>query len=211
MEATRIILIRHGETAWNADTRIQGQLDIGLNGRGLQQAERTGAALADEVIDAVVSSDLSRARQTAEPIAARHRLPMALHTGLRERGFGAFEGLTWAEIDTRWPDQALAWRRRVPDFAPEGGESLITFRQRVVAAADALARQHLGRQVVWVAHGGVLDVLYREATRLPLDAPRTWALDNAQINRLLWTPQGFGLVGWGDRRHLEDTLDERST
>jgi probable phosphoglycerate mutase len=134
------------------------------------------------------------------------------HTGLRERSFGVFEGKTFNEIDAAWPDDAQAWRKRVPDWAPEGGESLLTLRERIAQTAQALAERHMGEQIVLVAHGGVLDVLYRIATGQELQAPRTWQLGNASINRLLWTPQGFSLVGWADTRHLDqETRDETHT
>ena len=122
------------------------------------------------------------------------------------------EGKTFTEIDAAWPDDAQAWRKRVPDWAPEGGESLLTLRERIAQTAQALAERHMGEQIVLVAHGGVLDVLYRIATGQELQAPRTWQLGNASINRLLWTPQGFSLVGWADTRHLDqDTRDETHT
>jgi broad specificity phosphatase PhoE len=113
------------------------------------------------------------------------------HTGLRERGFGVFEGKTFTEIDMAWPADALAWRKRVPDWAPGGGESLLQLRERILQTARRWQRQHMGEQIVLVAHGGVLDVLYRIATGQDLQAPRTWQLGNASINRLLWTPEGF--------------------
>ena len=127
MAATRIIAVRHGETAWNVDTRIQGQLDIGLNNRGLWQAQRVGLALADEAIDHIYSSDLSRAHTTAQAIAQHSSPPGArtvrLHTGLRERGFGTFEGQTWAAIAEQWPEESRRWKTRDPHFAPPGGET----------------------------------------------------------------------------------------
>ena len=210
MQVTRIIAIRHGETAWNVDTRIQGQLDITLNMTGLMQAGRVAQALADEDIDAIYASDLLRAWQTANAIAHATDSPLSANTGLRERGFGLFEGKTFAEVEVLWPDQALRWRKRVPDFAPEGGESLLTFRERVLQAVSALAAKNMGEQIVLVSHGGVMDVLYRAATRQDLQAPRTWQLGNAAINRLLWTPEGLSLVGWADESHLDSSLDESS-
>ena len=209
-EPTRIIAIRHGETAWNVDTRIQGHLDIGLNTKGRWQAQQTALALAGESIQALHASDLWRTYDTALAIAAVTGLPVLTDEGLRERGFGHFEGKTFAEIETLWPDQALAWRKRVPDFAPEGGESLLVFRERVLRTVDALAVQYPGQQIVIVSHGGVMDVLYRAATRQELQAPRTWQLGNAAINRLLWTPDGLTLVGWADEQHLDSALDESS-
>ena len=211
MQATRIIAVRHGETAWNVDTRLQGHLDIALNAKGLWQAAQVARALEGETIDAIYASDLLRAWQTASSIAQATEVPLIASQGLRERGFGSFEGKTYAELEAHWPEESLRWRQRVPDWAPPGGESLLALRHRISGTVAALAQQHLGGQVVLVAHGGVMDVLYRLATGQELQAPRTWHLGNAAINRLLWTPEGLTLVGWGDTRHLEDaTLDEGS-
>jgi 2,3-bisphosphoglycerate-dependent phosphoglycerate mutase len=211
MQATRIIAIRHGETAWNVDTRLQGHLDIALNAKGLWQAQQVARALADEPIEAIYSSDLLRAWHTASAIAQIAEAPLVASQDLRERGFGSFEGKTYAEIEAQWPEASLRWRKREPDWAPPGGESLLALRQRISGAVDALAPQHMGGQIVLVAHGGVMDVLYRLATGQELQAPRSWHLGNAAINRLLWTREGITLVGWGDTAHLEDaTLDEGS-
>ena len=202
MEATRLIVLRHGETAWNVDTRIQGQLDIGLNATGVRQAQQLGEALADETVAAIYASDLARARDTALAVARPLGMEVVAEPRLRERAFGQFEGRTFADIEANSPDEARRWRTRDPDFEPQGGESLIVFRRRVTAVASELAARHPGALVVLVAHGGVMDVLYRAATGQELQAPRTWHLGNAAINRLLWTPQGFSLVGWGDIAHL---------
>ncbi|RZU00526.1 histidine phosphatase family protein [Rivibacter subsaxonicus] len=202
-QPVRVLAIRHGETAWNVDTRIQGQLDIGLNDTGRWQATRLAEALADEGIDAIYSSDLSRALDTARSVAGRIELPVQTDTGLRERHFGSFEGQTWAEIEQRHPAESLRWRKREPGFGPPGGETLQGFYERVVETASRLVAGHRGKTVALVAHGGVLDCLYRAATRIELDAPRTWQLRNAGINRLLHTQAGFMLVGWGDTAHLE--------
>jgi probable phosphoglycerate mutase len=201
-QATRILAIRHGQTAWNADSRIQGHTDIALDDTGLWQAERLAQALADEELEMLYSSDLARARQTAAPLAARKGLALRTDTGLRERGFGEFEGLSFAQIEQRWPEQAVAWRRRDPEFGARGGEVLRDFRDRAVATVDRLAMAHRGQCIVLVTHGGVLDLLYREATRLALDAPRSWQVANAGINRLLHSGAGLVLVGWADVGHL---------
>jgi len=215
MGATRIIAVRHGETAWNVDTRIQGQLDIDLNDRGRWQAQRVAQALADEPIHRVYSSDLSRAHATARAIAQHASEPTArevqLHTGLRERGFGTFEGQTWADIETQWPEESRRWRQRDPHFAPEGGESLTALRERIQATTHRLAARHSGELIVLVAHGGVLDALYRLATGQELQAPRTWQLANAAINRLLWTPDGLTLVGWADTLHLDTAARDETS
>lgn len=213
MQVTRILAVRHGETAWNRDTRIQGHTDIALNERGRWQAEQLAQCLRDEPIAAIYASDLGRAFDTAQAVARVKGLHVVPHKGLRERHFGRFEGQTWAELESRWPTEALAWRKRMPDFAPAGGESLEQFQLRVIPTVLDLASRHPGEQVLMVAHGGVLDILYRAATRLALTAPRSWELPNAAVNRLLWSPEGLTLVGWADTAHLqtEATLDERST
>ena len=210
MEATRIIAVRHGETAWNVDTRIQGQLDIGLNERGHWQARRVGLALAGEPVAAVYTSDLLRARHTAEAIGSAAGLPVVPEPGLRERRFGLFEGKTFREVEQGWPEHALHWRRRVPDWTPpEGGESLLVLRERVQATVNRLAALHPGELIVMVAHGGVLDTLYRVATGQAVDSPRTWTLLNGAINRLLWSSGGLTVVGWSDTLHLDnDAIDE---
>jgi len=212
--STRILAIRHGETAWNVDTRIQGHLDIPLNDTGRWQAQRLARALAArDAIHAVYSSDLQRARETAQAIAVATGTPLRTHAGLRERGFGLFEGKTYAEIEQTWPEESEHWRRRTPDWQPpQGGESLLQVRARILQTLQELAAPHAGQQIVLVAHGGVMDQLYRLATGQDLQAPRTWQLGNTAVNRLLWTPEGLSLVGWADTSHLEDdTLDEFST
>ncbi len=223
MDATRLIAVRHGETAWNVDSRIQGSLDIALNDTGRWQAHRLALALAGEQIDALYASDLWRAYDTALSISRTTGLPVTTNEGLRERRFGEFEGKTFTEVEAHWPDKALKWRKRIPDFVPEGGESLLQFRERILTTVSALAVQNIGNQIVIASHGGTMDVLYRAATGQDLQAPRTWQLGNANINRLLWTPGcedpngpehnphgHFTLVGWADSLHLDENtaLDE---
>jgi probable phosphoglycerate mutase len=211
-QATRILAIRHGETLWNVDSRIQGHLDISLNDTGRWQAERLGLALKDEPIAAIYASDLSRAHDTALAVSRHTGVPVQVEPGLRERSFGEFEGRTFAEIETELPALAQRWRPRDPAFTPAGGESLLMLVARVLCVAARLAAQHPGEQIALFAHGGVMDILYRAATRLDLQAPRTWALGNTAVNRLLWSPEGFSLVGWADVQHLSDgSLDESST
>lgn len=202
-QPTRVIAVRHGETAWNVDTRIQGQLDIGLNAKGRWQAGRVAEALAGEGLDVIYASDLARAHDTALAIGRATGLAVRADRSLRERAFGIFEGRTWAEIETHFPEHSARWRAREPGYGPEGGETLRGFYERVVAAAGALAARHAGQTIALVAHGGVMDCLYRAAARVALDAPRSWQLGNAAINRLLHTGAGFTLVGWSDTSHLD--------
>jgi probable phosphoglycerate mutase len=208
---TTVLAVRHGETAWNRESRIQGHLDIPLSPLGLAQAQRLAQALAGEPLDAIYASDLVRARQTAAAVAERVGLPVQEDAGLRERGFGCFEGLSWSEIESRWPEQAQRWKRRDPDFGAEGGERLRDFYARAVGAVERLAQAHPGQTLLVVAHGGVMDCLYRAGRRLALEAPRSWTLGNASINRLLYTPAGLSVVGWNDDLHLDGlSLDEHA-
>jgi probable phosphoglycerate mutase len=205
---TRIVAVRHGQTAWNVDTRIQGQLDIGLNDTGREQARRLARALEGVDLDAVYSSDLLRAADTARALAGRLGLPLKTDPALRERAFGVFEGLTWAEVERDHAEASLRWRRRDPAFGPPGGETLHNFVERAVGAIAAIAVRHRGQHIAIVSHGGVLDALYRAASHIPIDAPRTWQLPNASINRVLHGDEGFTLVGWNDAMHLEGDASE---
>lgn len=204
IEPTRVLALRHGETAWNADFRLQGQLDVPLNNRGHWQAGRLAAALQDQDVSAVYASDLTRALQTAQALALCVNLPVRSEPGLRERGFGCFEGQSYGDIHRRWPAQALRWRQRDPAFEPAGGESLVAFNERSLETASRLAARHPGELIALVSHGGVLDCLYRAGTGIGLSAPRTWRLGNAVINRLLYNPGGFAVVGWNDDAHLDE-------
>lgn len=209
--ATRVLAVRHGETAWNVETRIQGQLNICLNDKGRWQAERVAQALAEEELHAVYASDLVRAYDTAVVIGrAAGGLRVQREFGLRERSFGVFEGRTWAEIERDFPDHSARWRAREPEYGPDGGETLARFYNRVVSSAGEIAARHPGQTIVLVAHGGVLDCLYRAASHISLNAPRTWELPNTGINRLLYTGSGFTLVGWADVQHLDDDARDES-
>lgn len=201
--ATRVTLVRHGRTAWNAALRIQGHIDIELDEVGLWQAQRVAQALAHEDIRVIYASDLARAFHTARPLADALGVALRSDAGLRERHFGAFEGLTYPEIDAQAPEDVQRWHRRDPDFAPQGGESPRVFQARAVAAVTRLARQHPGEHLAIVSHGGVLDAMYRAGSRVDIDAPRSWHIGNASIHRMLFTPEGWTVVGWNDEFHLE--------
>lgn len=210
-QLTRVVAIRHGETVWNAEMRMQGQLDTALSERGRWQARRMAEALAGDGIEAIFASDLVRAFDTARALADVTGLSITTDRGLRERSFGIFQGYTYAEIDARWPAQSARWRRHDPDFGPDEGETLRDFSARAVAACTRISANQAGRAIAIVTHGGVLDCLYRAASGIALGAPRSWELGNASVNRLLYTPRGFTLVGWSDTAHLDGlTLDDGS-
>ena len=207
-QATLLLLIRHGETEWNRSARIQGHTDVALNARGQAQAEAVAEALGDTEIHAVYASDLLRARGTAMPIAGRRGLALRTDAGLRERAFGAFEGQTFAQLQESYPQECERWRRRDPGFAAPGGESLEAFYRRATSTVLRIAAAHPGQTLAIVTHGGALDCLHRCATGQSLDAPRTWELRNAAINRVLVAEGRMILVCWNDSGHLDSVLDE---
>jgi len=213
--ATTILLIRHGETAWNAEKRLQGHLDIALNAEGERQAAALGAALAGEAIDLVVSSDLGRARQTAEAIIRARNADAAapvlqLDPQLRERCYGGFEGLLYSEIAARFPLEFAAWQaRNVNAELPPGRNQGETFRQffdRVTGALLHHAARHQGQTLALVAHGGVLECAYRAALGLPLETPRDFKVHNASINRFTVDEGRLQLVSWGEIGHLRQAV-----
>jgi probable phosphoglycerate mutase len=210
---TDVLLIRHGETAWNRVRRMQGHIDIALNDEGRRQARSLARSLQAEPPAAIYASDLQRARDTAQAVADVHRLSVQIDPALRERCYGAFEGMMYDEISERYPEAFVRWQSRdLHARFPAGereAETLEEFHQRSVAVVTRLSQQHAGQRIVIVTHGGVLDCLYRAAHNLPLTSPRDFAILNAAINRLQWDGKTFSVLQWADATHLEtDGLDE---
>ena len=204
---TQFFILRHGETLWNREHRIQGQGNSELSGVGLRQAAAAARYLAAARCTRLVSSDLGRAVQTALPIAAATGLRIETDAALRERAFGIFEGLTPDQVRERYPDDHASWQLRKPDYGIPGGESLVQLRDRVRGALDALARTSPGKVII-VTHGGVLDAFYRIAVNAPLDAPRTWQLLNASVNQIKVDEGKWELGAWGDITHLPAAEDD---
>jgi probable phosphoglycerate mutase len=208
--STRFCFVRHGETAWNALRRIQGHLDLPLNANGIAQARALANSLLGETFGALYSSDLERARHTAEAVAHVLHLPVRVLPALRERNFGVFQGLTFEECTRRYPAEHARLRARDPDFAIPGGESLGQFSRRVLDSVAELALRHPGAQVLVATHGGVLDMLYRRATGRGLEAPRECEIPNAALNWIEVDAEDWSLLAWADRSHLVAALDELS-
>ena len=214
-----LILIRHGETAWNAERRLQGHLDVALNTTGLQQAQALAAALKSEKLDVIVCSDLQRAQQTAAAIAQHQGIDCAVQAIWRERNFGGFEGHLIADLEGLFPKEYAAWRAlEIDNQFPANaqgeftGESIRQFHTRIENALIALGKNHQNQKVAVVAHGGVLECAYRIAQQLPLNATREVAMLNASINRFeLHFENGvmnLKLIEWGTVAHLNAALDE---
>ena len=157
---TKVFLVRHGATEWNIDKRAQGQADIALTDLGRQQAEEAAGLLAVVDVEAVYSSDLSRARDTAAVIARRHGLDVEELTEFREIDQGEWTGLSTAEIQRRWPDRwgpARHYKRR------PGGESPTELRARALRGLEKVVALHPGKCIVVVSHGGTIRSLVAEA------------------------------------------------
>ncbi|MGH8673493.1 MAG: histidine phosphatase family protein [Burkholderiales bacterium] len=205
---TSLCIVRHGETAWNAEHRVQGQLDVPLNAVGLAQALAVSTVLAQERFDAIYSSDLSRARQTAEPTASILSATVLLEKDLRERHYGIFERLTYAEAKIRFPEDYARFAARDPEYDFRTGESLRDFSARSIAVISRIAGQHAGESILIFTHGGVLDKLYRHITGLRLSAERNFGIPNAGLNRIELAAAGWQIRSWADVAHLESALDD---
>jgi probable phosphoglycerate mutase len=199
----RVLLVRHGETAWNAVERIQGHEDVPLSARGREQAAALAARLAREGVARVVSSDLARARETAEVVAAAARAPLVLDPRLREQRMGAWQGITFEEAKRRDADLAARFAARDPDVRPPGGgESRVELSARVWEALDAHAKAGTASPLVVVAHGGPLQVVIYRVLGLDLRAPRRFALPNAGITSLLERDGAWHVTSHADVAHL---------
>jgi probable phosphoglycerate mutase len=205
---TRLCIVRHGETAWNAEHRVQGQLDIPLNAVGLKQAEAVGKALKGESFDVLYSSDLIRTQQTAAPAASLLSKKVVLDRDLRERHYGMFERLTYAEVKVKHTAEYARFAARDPDFNFGSGESLRTFTARSLAVLSRIASAHEGQHVLVFTHGGVLDELYRHIQALPVSSVRDFGIPNCGLNRVEFALTKWQIRTWADIAHLENALDD---
>jgi probable phosphoglycerate mutase len=201
-------MIRHGETAWNAEGRVQGQTDVPLSVVGEAQARAVGTALAGLRFTALYASDLARVRQTAAPAARALGLAPRLDAGLRERHYGKFETLTYAEARERHPEDFARFKAKEPDYDFGSGESLLAFNARAIACVGAIAARHEGESVLVFTHGGVLEMVHRHARGTGLTAPRDFEIANAVINWVEVGGAGWNVLAWGERGHLDAALDD---
>ncbi|MFY9346344.1 MAG: histidine phosphatase family protein, partial [Orrella sp.] len=203
------------QTPWNVERRIQGWRDIELNDNGRAQADALAIHLSNQhtsqrqTIDAVYSSDLLRAQQTAQAVAHALALPLTLIEGVRERNYGVLEGIEFDRMQEHAPEVAKVWAERHPDGVIPDGETLRQFHQRVTESLHKVAAQHPGERVVVVTHGGAMDIIWRQAMGIDLQAPRKALLLNASVNRISLTPAPptflWSLVQWGNVDHLTNS------
>ena len=215
--STEFLIVRHGQTSWNVERRIQGWRDIELNDNGHEQAQRLAEFLAHpqnphSPLDAIYSSDLARARATAQAVSDRLNLPLTLVDGVRERNYGILEGVPFDQMAQHHPAVAKVWQSRDPDGVIPEGETLREFHARVTGALETLASRHPKQRVLLVTHGGAMDIIWRAATGEPIETPRKVVMLNASINRIHIKADGnrcqWSLLDWGDVSHLQVSDDD---
>ncbi|MBC7242501.1 MAG: alpha-ribazole phosphatase [Anaerolineae bacterium] len=200
----RLLLIRHGQTLWNAELRYQGQTDVPLNELGRRQAEALGRRLAGETIHAVYASDLQRAVDTAIPLAVPRRLEIIKEPRLRELNFGEWEGHTFEEIRQRDPEAYQAWLRAPERFSAPGGETDTQLRERVRAWLDEVRAKHDEQTIAVVAHGGSLIILLQITLGLPSEARWKFRMTHGSISELHLFPDGWAVLArLNDTCHLD--------
>lgn len=200
---TRLLLVRHGSTAWNLERRYQGQSDPSLNKAGCEQAQRVAERLRSEEIDGLYTSNLTRAQETAERIAAYHDLVSQPEPRLREISFGAWEGKTHEEIEAQGSESLAHWLNDPMHNSPPGGETLRQVVSRISAAYDAIIDRHPGDTVAVVAHGGTLRVLLCVALGLRPDTYWQFRFDVASLAEVNTYDEGAVLNLLNDTAHLQ--------
>lgn len=202
----RVFLVRHGQTLWNAEGRMQGSSDVPLSPLGHLQADAVAARLSSETLAAVYSSDLSRAAQTAQRIADRHGLNVVQTDLLRETCLGDWEGLTDEQIIAAGAREALANYRRDPvSFRPPGSEPVDKVGARIYQAMAAVSADHPGQAVAIVGHGGSLRALFCQALGAPLRCMFGIRMDNASLSLIEHGPTRSFVHFINDTGHLIDT------
>lgn len=199
----RLLLVRHGETAWNAEGRYQGQTDVPLSAVGLQQAEAIAGRLATTPLDAIYASDLSRAAETAQAIARPHTLAVRCDPRWREMSFGEWHGLTYPQMEATAPETVAWWNADRVNRAPPGGETLVQLAARVQAGLDDIRRAHPDQTVLVASHGGAIRALLCLLLRKSLGDYWQFALGNTSLTEVEFHHLGAVLNRLNDMQHLE--------
>jgi broad specificity phosphatase PhoE len=201
----RFFFVRHGQTDYNAQGRVQGHIDIPLNELGRWQAEQAGERLKSYEIGGIISSDLARASETARAIAQHHPVQTLLTTPLlREINYGAFEGMQFPEIESTYPEEYLQWREGEIDYTPPGAESIYEQRARARKALMWVQEHCPDCDAVVVAHGGILRSLIANLLDLGIDQQNRLHFDNTSLSVVTKTPRGMALMLLNDTSHLKD-------
>lgn len=200
----RVYLIRHGETAWNAEMRFQGHANIKLSERGRNQARALGERLRKENFGGIYASDLERAYETATIIARYHNLEVRKEPGFREMNFGVWEGLTFKQIHAQHAGLAARWWKNPLETRVPGGESLGDLVERSMAALFEICNMHKDQKILIVTHGGVVKSII--STVLGMDLNEYWRLkqDNLALNIIYFPQWEKGILElFNDCSHLE--------
>jgi broad specificity phosphatase PhoE len=201
---TRIILVRHGETDWNVERRIQGSTDIPLNGNGEAQAQRLAQRLASISIGAFYTSDYIRAERTARTVRELHPdTPFFIRHELRERNWGELEGLKWEEIQRDHPDVVAGVTSGSPDFAPPGGESKTLVLERAVGLVEEIAAQRPDETVLVMTHGGVAVIILKHALGIDIGALTPFRVENCALHILDTDGAKWYVHTLNDMSHLD--------
>jgi broad specificity phosphatase PhoE len=202
-QPTTTLLLRHGETAMSTERRFAGRGDVPLTKEGCQQARQAARAIGRGAIDLIVSSPLQRARRTAEQVAETTGAAVAVDDALIEADFGAWEGLTFAEVAERWPDELATWMAN-PDATPPGGESFAVVARRVLAGLDRYLNEHNHQRLLLVSHVTPIKTLICRALLAPPAALFRMNIDVTSLSLIDWYDDGPALV-----RSINDTSHVR--
>jgi broad specificity phosphatase PhoE len=201
-EPTATLLLRHGQTPMSVQKRYAGVTDAPLTETGVQQAAAAAKRLAQAGIGAIVSSPLQRTVRTAEEVSAVTGVPVVTDDGFRETDFGAWEGLTFAEVRDRWPSEMTAWLAD-PSVAPPGGESFAQVSERVTAALHRVLAERADRTVLIVSHVTPIKTLVAAALLAPPAALFRMHLDVAALCEIDWYADGPAVLrSYNDTAHL---------
>ena len=212
-EPTTVWLLRHGETEWNVQLRLQGHNDSPLTERGLASARAVARRLLNAAPSVIYTSDLGRAHRTAEEIAGATQVPVRTEVRLREKNNGVFEGLTQEEVATRYPEEYARYKTRPVDYAPPGGESTLQLRDRARAILADLAALHPGERIVVVTHGGIISVFLRDLLGMPLNRAYPFTVANCGLTTLTYTADRtdpWRLVTLNEIAHLDEVTNVRA-
>ena len=200
--ATEITIIRHGETIWNAQQRIQGHRNSKLSENGIRQAGLVAKSLAKREFDVLISSDLERAAETAGIINKLLQLPLEYNENMRERSFGIVEGMTLAEMKEKFPREYRSYKEREPGFKFSGGESIEQLFNRVTSEIEAIARKFENKKVLIVSHGLVLETMMYKTFNIKLNSSRVFSINNSSISSFYIDRDNWFLKEWGVIEHL---------
>ncbi len=178
---TTLILVRHGETTWNAQKKLQGNTDVALTARGKKQAEATALHLLNYPIDVIYSSPLKRALVTAQKINTHHKVALHTHSSLLERGFGKLEGISYEELWKNYPRFGWPVALEYPWYAPMNSERLIDVERRIGSFLKTVVKKHSGKTIVIVSHGVALRCCITKLLRTPRSFNLTYKMENASL------------------------------